>query len=238
MIYTDANSLRDHPEKAVQGLERALTIRRPNSRTSSSGSTSGEIGGRSSDRSHIGGHVGRANCLFPHPARTSRSDAPRESLRSCIAGIVRDEDVRSGDPRIEGTRITAPDVKRRVIDVSEYGFVIADLFRALAYYYDHRDELGEREREADAARRDDEPAGRMTKGSTAATSTNTDRKPTTPSSSTPNRKGSRLVRRQGLREPKRRIAVFVACRERAIAERIEALSFDPVDADPIWPSGP
>lgn len=149
-------------------------------------------------------------------------------VRSCIAGIVRDEDVRSGDPRIEGTRITALDVKRWVIDASEYGLVMADLFRAYAYYYDHRDGLGEREREADAVRRDGEPAGRMTKGSTAATSTNTDRKPTTPSSSTPNRKGSRLARRQGLREPKRRIAVFVACRERAIAERIEALSLIPL----------
>lgn len=81
-----------------------------------------------------------------------------------MGGIVRDDDVRSGDPRIEGTRITVLDVKRRVIDADEdphvvageYDLAIADLFRALAYYYDHRDELERREREAAAARRDGE----------------------------------------------------------------------------------
>jgi hypothetical protein len=33
---------------------------------------------------------------------------------------------------------------------------MGDLFRALAYYYDHRDELAERERETAVARRDGE----------------------------------------------------------------------------------
>ena len=78
--------------------------------------------------------------------------------------IVRDDDVRSGDPRIEGTRITVLDVKRRVIDcdedphvvAGEYDVSMAELFSALAYYYDHRDELTAREREADRARREGE----------------------------------------------------------------------------------
>lgn len=78
--------------------------------------------------------------------------------------IARDDDIRSGDPRIEGTRITVFDIKRRVIDndedphvvAGEYELAIADLFHALAYYYDHRDELTAREREAVAIRREGE----------------------------------------------------------------------------------
>ncbi|MFC7156049.1 DUF433 domain-containing protein [Halomarina halobia] len=81
-----------------------------------------------------------------------------------MTAIVRDDGIRSGDPRVEGTRITVLDVKRRVIDngedphvvAGEYELSMADLFRALAYYYDHRDELVEREREGDATRREGE----------------------------------------------------------------------------------
>ncbi|MFB6228595.1 MAG: DUF433 domain-containing protein [Halobacteriales archaeon] len=78
-----------------------------------------------------------------------------------MASIVSDEAIRSGDPRIEETRITVVDVKRRVIDgdenphvvAGEYDIPMADLFRALAYYYDHRTELEQRERDAASARR-------------------------------------------------------------------------------------
>ena len=81
-----------------------------------------------------------------------------------MAAIVTDDAVRSGDPRIEDTRITVLDIKRRVIDANEnphvvageYGVSMADLFHALAYYYDHRDALREREREAATARREGE----------------------------------------------------------------------------------
>jgi uncharacterized protein (DUF433 family) len=81
-----------------------------------------------------------------------------------MTAIVRDPDTRSGDPRIEGTRVTVLDIKRRVIDADEdahivageYDLSMADLFHALAYYYDHRDELAERERERERARRDGE----------------------------------------------------------------------------------
>lgn len=78
--------------------------------------------------------------------------------------IVSDDAVRSGDPRIEGTRITVVDLKRRVIDAGEsahvvageYDVPVADVFHALAYYYDHRERFREREREAATARRDGE----------------------------------------------------------------------------------
>jgi uncharacterized protein (DUF433 family) len=81
-----------------------------------------------------------------------------------MAGIVTDEAIRSGDPRIEGTRITVLDVKRRVIDgdedphmvAGEYDLPVADIFRALAYYYDHRTEFERRERDAASARREGE----------------------------------------------------------------------------------
>lgn len=81
-----------------------------------------------------------------------------------MSAIVSDDGIRSGDPRIEGTRITVLDIKRRVIDgeedphvvAGEYEVSMADLFRALAYYYDHREELEGRERETAAARREGE----------------------------------------------------------------------------------
>lgn len=85
----------------------------------------------------------------------------RKSSYCCVMGsIVSDEAIRSGDPRIEGTRITVLDVKRRVIDADEnphvvageYGISMAELFTALAYYYEHRDEFADREREFAAAR--------------------------------------------------------------------------------------
>ncbi|PSQ49394.1 DUF433 domain-containing protein [Halobacteriales archaeon SW_12_67_38] len=78
--------------------------------------------------------------------------------------IVSDDAVHSGDPRIEDTKITVLDVKRRVIDAGENAHVVAgeydvsmaDLFHALAYYYDHRNEFEEREHEAAAVRREGE----------------------------------------------------------------------------------
>lgn len=81
-----------------------------------------------------------------------------------MVSIVRDDAVRSGDPRIDGTRVTVIDVKRRVIDNDEdphvvagqYELAMGELFSALTYYYEHRDELRKREREADAARHEGE----------------------------------------------------------------------------------
>lgn len=81
-----------------------------------------------------------------------------------MAPIVRDEDVRSNAPRIDGTRITVLDVKRRVIDeeedphvvAGEYGISMAELFTALAYYYEHREELSRREETFAAMRHEGE----------------------------------------------------------------------------------
>jgi uncharacterized protein (DUF433 family) len=42
-----------------------------------------------------------------------------------MATIVQDEDIRSGSPRIDGTRITVLDIKRRVIDGNEDPFAVA-----------------------------------------------------------------------------------------------------------------
>ena len=78
--------------------------------------------------------------------------------------IVSDDAVRSGDPRVEDTKITVLDVKRRVIDAGENAHVVAgeydvsmaDLFHALGYYYDHRNEFEEREHEAAAVGREGE----------------------------------------------------------------------------------
>ena len=76
-----------------------------------------------------------------------------------MSRIVSDEGVRSGQPRIEGTRITVLDVKRRVVDedpavvAGEYDVSMAALFEALAHYYDHRETLSEREAAAERSRR-------------------------------------------------------------------------------------
>lgn len=78
--------------------------------------------------------------------------------------IVHDDDIRGGDARIEGSRITVLDVKRRVVDedddphvvAGEYDLSLGDLFRALAYYYDNREEMEQRERERASIRAEGE----------------------------------------------------------------------------------
>ncbi|SEH45418.1 Uncharacterized conserved protein, DUF433 family [Halopenitus malekzadehii] len=78
-----------------------------------------------------------------------------------MSSIVQDDAIRSGEPRVEGTRITVSDIKRRVIDIEEdpyvvageYGISMADLFGALAYYYEHHDTFEDRERDAAQTRR-------------------------------------------------------------------------------------
>ena len=66
-----------------------------------------------------------------------------------MEGIVEDDGIRSGQPRIDGTRITVLDVKRRVIDggedphvvAGEYDISLADLFAALTVYYRNREQF-------------------------------------------------------------------------------------------------
>ena len=71
-----------------------------------------------------------------------------------MEGIVEDDAIRSGQPRIDGTRITVLDVKRRVIDggedphvvAGEYDISLAELFAALTCYYRNRERFAENER--------------------------------------------------------------------------------------------
>lgn len=78
--------------------------------------------------------------------------------------IVSDQETRSGSPRIEGTRITVLDIKRRVVDndddphvvAGEYKLSVSDVFYALSYYYDHREEFQADERDAERRRRNGE----------------------------------------------------------------------------------
>ena len=78
-----------------------------------------------------------------------------------MVAIVTDSDIRSGDPCIEGTRISVIDIKRRVIDgdeglfavAAEYDLDGAAVFDALAYYYDNAEAMRDREAEAADRRR-------------------------------------------------------------------------------------
>ena len=60
--------------------------------------------------------------------------------------------VRGGQPRVAGRRITVSDIVilhfrlgKSVEEIaSEYDLSLADVYAALAYYFDHRDEIDER----------------------------------------------------------------------------------------------
>ena len=66
-----------------------------------------------------------------------------------MAEIVSTDGVLGGAPRIEGRRIGVHHVAKRVIDAGEspeqvaadFDLDIADVHRALAYYYDHPEEM-------------------------------------------------------------------------------------------------
>ena len=81
-----------------------------------------------------------------------------------MTAIVSDDDTRSGSPRVEGTRITVLDIKRRVVDndedshivAGEYDLSVGDVFYALSHYYDHREAFQARERDAERRRREGE----------------------------------------------------------------------------------
>lgn len=66
-----------------------------------------------------------------------------------MSEIVSTEDVLGGVPRIEGRRIGVHHIAKRVIDAGEspeqvaadYDLNLADVYRALAYYYDNPGEM-------------------------------------------------------------------------------------------------
>lgn len=85
-----------------------------------------------------------------------------------MANIVSTEGVLAGAPRIDGTRIGVHHVAERVLDAdrspadvaAEYDLDLADVFRALTYYYDNPEEMRavrERRRETGRGLREIEP---------------------------------------------------------------------------------
>lgn len=64
-------------------------------------------------------------------------------------GITRDESVLGGEPRIEGTRVGVRHVTARVIDsgqspahvADQLDIALAEVYEALAYYYEHVAEM-------------------------------------------------------------------------------------------------
>lgn len=73
--------------------------------------------------------------------------------------IVREEAILSGDPRVDGTRIAVGHVYELVVDgnhppadvADQLDLSLGDVYEALAYYYNHPNEMREIEREdADA----------------------------------------------------------------------------------------
>jgi len=66
-----------------------------------------------------------------------------------MAEIVSTEDTLGGAPRIAGSRIGVHHIAKRVLDAGEspeqvaadYDIDIADVYRALVYYYDHVAEM-------------------------------------------------------------------------------------------------
>lgn len=66
-----------------------------------------------------------------------------------MAEIVSTEDTLGGAPRIEGHRIGVHHITKRILDggdspeqvAADFDLEIADIYRALVYYYDHPDEM-------------------------------------------------------------------------------------------------
>lgn len=73
--------------------------------------------------------------------------------------ITRDDDVLGGEPRIDETRVGVRHVAARVIDSGQSPAYVADqldlslaeVYKALSYYYDHVEEMRDLERENEEA---------------------------------------------------------------------------------------
>lgn len=65
--------------------------------------------------------------------------------------IVRTDGVMGGQPRIDGRRISVLQIVEWILEEgmnpeevsAEFDLALADVYRALAYYYDHSDEMAE-----------------------------------------------------------------------------------------------
>jgi uncharacterized protein (DUF433 family) len=73
--------------------------------------------------------------------------------------VTRDDDVLSGEPRIDETRVGVRHAAARVIDSGQSPAYVADqldlslaeVYEALSYYYDHVEEMRDLERENEDA---------------------------------------------------------------------------------------
>jgi len=73
--------------------------------------------------------------------------------------ITRDDDVLGGEPRIQGTRIGVRHIAERVIEsdrspayvADQFDLPLAAVYAALAYYYEHIDEMRSLDRTNGAA---------------------------------------------------------------------------------------
>ncbi len=73
--------------------------------------------------------------------------------------IVRDPDILGGEPRIEGSRVGVRHIGARVIDSGQSPAHVADqldlsissVYEALAYYYEHLEEIRQFQRENETA---------------------------------------------------------------------------------------
>lgn len=85
-----------------------------------------------------------------HLGHSRTSDHPEVDVDTVSRHITITPGVAGGKPRISGRRITVQDIvfwhERLAISAdeiaTEYGLSLADIYAALAYYYDHREEIG------------------------------------------------------------------------------------------------
>ena len=75
-------------------------------------------------------------------------------MPALVPGIVSDSDIMDGEPVVEGTRVRVATLHRAVegdsLDpetvATRYDVSKADVYRALAYYYDNPEEMAKQER--------------------------------------------------------------------------------------------
>lgn len=77
-----------------------------------------------------------------------------------MSKIVRTDDVLGGEPRIDGTRVGVLDIYELVIDggyspedvADQLDRTLAEIYAALAYYYDHPETMRQLRREREETR--------------------------------------------------------------------------------------
>lgn len=86
-----------------------------------------------------------------HPRNDGKPLKYDHHIPDTMTDIVSTDDTLGGAPRIEGRRIGVHHIIKRVLDgevnpeqvAAEYDLDLADVYRAITYYYDHPDEIRE-----------------------------------------------------------------------------------------------